>query len=47
MTEALQLYHESRPAIAGLAAMILSEQVEVDLDEALLGPQTIVRRIRR
>ena len=44
--EALRLFHESKP-IAGLAAMILREMVEVDLDEQLLGPGTLVRRIRR
>jgi hypothetical protein len=43
--EALQLFSESN-AVAGLASMILREMVEIDLDEALIGPETVVRRIR-
>lgn len=46
MAEALQLFQETR-GMAGLASMILREMVEVDLDEELLGPRTMVRRIRR
>ena len=46
VAEALRLFQESKPMV-GLAAMILHEMVEVDLDDALIGPGTAVRRIRR
>ncbi len=44
--ECLGAMQETRP-VAGLASLILSGFVEVDLDEAPLGPETAVRRIRR
>lgn len=46
MAEALQLFQETK-GIAGLASMILRDMVEVDFDEELLGPRTVVRRIPR
>jgi hypothetical protein len=46
MAEALQVFQETK-GVAGLASMILRQMVEVDLDEELLGPRTVVRRIRR
>ncbi len=46
LAECLSAIQETRP-VAGVASLILSGFVEVDLDEALLGPETIVRRIRR
>lgn len=45
MAETLQLIRESKP-MAALAHMILTELVEVDMDEALFAPETVVRRIR-
>ena len=46
LAECLSAIQETRP-VAGIASLILSRFVEVDLDDALLGPETIVRRIRR
>jgi hypothetical protein len=43
--ECLQTIRESR-AVPTVAAMILQGFLEVELDEALLGPETMVRRIR-
>lgn len=43
--ECLGAMQETKP-VAGIASLILSGFVEVDLDEALLGPETTVRRIR-
>lgn len=45
MAETLQLIRESKP-MAALAHMILTQLVEVDMDEALFAPETVVRRIR-
>lgn len=45
ITECLTVFTETKP-VAGLAQMILRGFVEVDLDTELLGPETIVRRIR-
>lgn len=45
ISECLGAFRETRP-MAGLAVMILGGFVEVDLDEAPLGPETLVRRIR-
>lgn len=42
--ECLQIFKESR-AVAGLSSLILDRFVAVDLDEAILGPETVVRRI--
>ncbi|NSZ85532.1 hypothetical protein G6L98_15245 [Agrobacterium tumefaciens] len=45
VAECLTIFTETKP-IAGLAQMILRGFVEVDLDTELLGPETMVRRIR-
>jgi len=45
VAEALSAFREGRP-MAGLAALILQGFLEVDLDDALIGPETVVRRIR-
>lgn len=45
ITECLTVFTETRP-VAGLAQMILHGFAEVDLDTELLGPETMVRRIR-
>jgi hypothetical protein len=45
LSECLTVFRETRP-MAGLASLILNGFVEVDLDQALLGPETLVRRIR-
>ncbi len=45
IAECLTVFTETRP-VAGLAQMILRGFVEVDLDTELLGPETMVRRIR-
>lgn len=46
VAECLAAFTETRP-VAGLAQMILRGFVEVDLDIELIGPETMVRRIRR
>lgn len=43
--DCLRIIRETQP-VAALASMILHGFVEVELDEALLGPETMVRRIR-
>lgn len=45
IAECLTVFTETKP-VAGLAQMILNGFVEVDLDTELLGPQTMVGRIR-
>jgi hypothetical protein len=45
VSECLTIFKETKP-IAGLAQLILRGFVEVDLDAELLGPETMVRRIR-
>lgn len=45
LAECLGAIQETKP-VAGIASLILSGFIEVDLDEALLGPETTVRRIR-
>lgn len=45
IAECLTVFTETKP-IAGLAQMILRGFVEVDLDTELLGPETMLRRIR-
>jgi hypothetical protein len=45
VAEALSAFREGRP-MACLAALILQRFLEVELDEALIGPETVVRRIR-
>lgn len=44
IAEGLPLFREVTP-IAGLASLVLQRMVSVDLDEALIGPETVVRRI--
>lgn len=46
ITECLSAFRETRP-IAGLSSLILNRFVEIDLDEARVGPETQVRRSRR
>lgn len=46
LAECLGAFQETRP-VAGIASLILTGFVEVDLDAAPLGPETQVRRIRR
>jgi hypothetical protein len=43
--DCLRILRETQP-VAGLASLILQGFVEVELDEALIGPETMVRRIR-
>ncbi|GES41745.1 hypothetical protein RsS62_09970 [Rhizobium dioscoreae] len=43
--ECLQVIRESQP-VAALASLILQGMLEVDLDEALIGPETKVKRMR-
>lgn len=45
VAEALSALREGRP-MARLAALILHRFIEIDLDEAMIGPETAVRRIR-
>ncbi|MFC5757961.1 hypothetical protein [Rhizobium sp. GCM10022189] len=46
LSDCLTVIRETQP-VAAVAAMILHGFVEVDLDEAILGPETMVRRIAR
>ncbi|WP_429818088.1 hypothetical protein [Ensifer sp. B1-9] len=46
VSDALNTIRESNP-VASLASMILHGFLEVDLDSAPIGPETVVRRIRR
>jgi hypothetical protein len=45
VSESLTAFSETKP-VAGLAVMILNGFIEVDLDSSLIGPETLVRRIR-
>lgn len=45
VAEALIVFREIKP-VAGLASMVLHRFIEMDLDERLIGPETIVRRRR-
>ncbi|PSJ60400.1 hypothetical protein [Pseudaminobacter soli (ex Li et al. 2025)] len=45
-SECLAAFQETR-AVAGMASLILHGFIEVDLDEAPIGPETLVRRIPR
>lgn len=45
VAECLAAFPETRP-IAGLSSLILNRFVEVELDEARIGPETLVRRCR-
>lgn len=46
LVECLKAFQETKP-VAGIAALILSGFIHVDLDEGPLGPDTLVRRIAR
>ncbi|PWE52129.1 hypothetical protein DEM27_32730 [Metarhizobium album] len=46
LAECLKAFQETKP-VPGIAALILHGYVEVDLDDAPLGPETTVRRISR
>jgi hypothetical protein len=46
LSECLKAFQETKP-VPGIAALILHGYVEVDLDDAPLGPETAVRRIAR
>lgn len=43
LAECLSAFQETRP-IAGLASLILHRHLEIELDDALIGPETQVRR---
>ena len=45
VAECLTAFRETNP-IAGLSSLVLHRFVEVDLDEARIGPETLVRRCR-
>jgi hypothetical protein len=45
VTEALPAFREGRP-MACLAVLILTGFLEIEMDEAPIGPETVVRRIR-
>jgi hypothetical protein len=45
VSECLAAFRETVP-IAGLSSLILHRFVDVDLDEAPIGPETAVRRFR-
>ncbi|WP_037400069.1 hypothetical protein [Sinorhizobium fredii] len=45
LAECLSAFRETRP-IAGLASMVLNRFIDIDLDEALIGPESTVRRRR-
>jgi len=45
VAEALMVFRETKP-VAGLASMVLQRFVAMDLDDRLIGPETIVRRRR-
>lgn len=45
VSDCFTAFQETQPA-AGLSSLILNRFVEVDLDEALIGPETSVRRWR-
>lgn len=46
LVECLKAFSETSP-VPGISALILSRYVEIDLDEAPIGPETTVRRIAR
>lgn len=46
LAECLSVVRESKP-MPTIATMILKNILEVDLDEALLGPETVVRRVAK
>jgi hypothetical protein len=44
-SECLQVIRETQP-VAALASLILQRLLFIELDSALIGPETVVRRIR-
>lgn len=45
LAESLAVFQETKP-IRGLANMVIGRFIEIDLDTALIGPETVVRRYR-
>ncbi len=45
LSECLQIIRETQP-VAAVASLILQRLLVVELDSALIGPETLVRRIR-
>lgn len=45
LAESLTVFQETKP-IRGLANMAVGRFIEIDLDTALIGPETVVRRYR-
>lgn len=45
VAECLTIFHETKP-IGGLASLVLQRFVDMDLDEKLISPETLVRRSR-
>ncbi len=45
LAESLTVFRETQP-IHGLANMAVARLIEIDLDTALIGPETVVRRYR-
>ncbi|MEX2696864.1 hypothetical protein [Rhizobium mongolense] len=45
VAEALIIFRETKP-IAGLASMVLHRFITMDLDDSLIGPESVVRRKR-
>jgi hypothetical protein len=45
LAESLTVFQETKP-IRGLANMVVARLIEIDLDTALIGPETVVRRYR-
>lgn len=45
LAESLTVFQETKP-IRGLANMVIGRFIEIDLDTALIGPETVVRRYR-
>lgn len=45
LAESLTVFQETQP-IRGLANMVVTRLIEIDLDTALIGPETVVRRYR-
>lgn len=45
LAESLTVFQETKP-IRGLANMVVGRLIEIDLDTALIGPETLVRRYR-
>jgi len=43
VAEALLVFNETKP-IAGLASMILHRFITIDLDDRLIGPESVIRR---